>query len=166
MRLADSVGARLRTAELAGRTVSIKVRFHDFRTITRSTTLAAPIDSAHAITVAARGLLTLVDPSTGVRLLGVSVSGLSDQATRQLTLDDAAEADRAGGGGDEGSRWSEASYAMDRIRERFGSAAIGPASVVGERGLRVKRTGDQQWGPGAEGAGAEGPGNPSQDGES
>ena len=103
------------------------------------------------------GLLTSVDPSTGVRLLGVSVSGLADQATRQLTLDDAAEADRAGGGGDEGSRWSEASYAMDRIRERFGSSAIGPASVVGERGLRVKRTGDQQWGPGAEGPAAEGP---------
>jgi hypothetical protein len=36
---------------------------------------------------------------------------------------------------------------MDRIRARFGDDAIGPASVAGERGLRVKRQGDQQWGP-------------------
>jgi DNA polymerase-4 len=150
-RLADSVGARLRAHDHAGRTVSIKVRFHDFRTITRSTTLASPVDSGRAIASAGRSLLDGVDPSPGVRLLGVSVSGLAEQATRQLTLDDAEEQDRAGGGGDEASRWSEASYAMDRIRARFGDAAIGPASVASDRGLRVKRRGDQQWGPGDEG---------------
>jgi DNA polymerase-4 len=147
VRLADSVGARLRAHDLAGRTVSIKVRFHDFRTITRSVTAVEPIDSGHAIAGAARSLLDAVDPAPGVRLLGVSVSGLAAGATRQLTLDDAAEADRAGAGGDEESRWSDASDAMDQIRDRFGPAAIGPASAVGERGLRVKREGDQQWGP-------------------
>ena len=148
MRLADSVGARLRAHDYAGRTVSIKVRFHDFRTITRSTTLPSPIDSGRAIASAGRSLLDGVDPSPGVRLLGVSVSGLAEQATRQLTLDDAEEQHRPGGGGDDASRWSDASYAMDRIRARFGDAAIGPASVASDRGLRVKRQGDQQWGPG------------------
>jgi hypothetical protein len=79
----------------------------------------------------------------------VSVSGLTDQAVRQLTLDDAMEATRQGAGGDESSRWSDASYAMDRIRARFGDSAIAPASAADARGLRVKRTGDQQWGPSA-----------------
>jgi DNA polymerase-4 len=146
-RLADSVGARLRAAGRAGRTVSIKVRFHDFRTISRSVTLPSPVDSGRAVVAAARRLLDEVDPAPGVRLLGVSVSQLADTATRQLSLDDAVEADRAGAPGDEDSRWSDASYAMDRIRARFGDAAIGPASVATERGLRVKRQGDQQWGP-------------------
>ena len=149
VRLADSVGARLRTHDLAGRTVNIKVRFHDFRTITRSVTFPSPIDSGHAIGAAGRSLLDHVDPSPGVRLLGVSVSGLADEATRQLTLDDALAAERPGSEGDGPSRWSDASYAMDRIRARFGDTAIGPASVAGERGLRIKRQGDQQWGPGA-----------------
>jgi DNA polymerase-4 len=148
IRLADGVGARLRAQQLAGRTVTIKVRFHDFRTITRSLTLPSPVDSTHAISAAARSLLDEVDPAQGVRLLGVSVSGLADDALRQLTLDDAFEAERPGGGGDEASRWSDADHAMDRIRARFGDAAIGPASVAGDRGLRVKRQGDQQWGPG------------------
>lgn len=152
VRLADSVGARLRVHDLAGRTVNIKVRFHDFRTITRSVTRPEPIDSGHAIAGAARSLLDVVDPASGVRLLGVSVSGLVTGATRQLTLDDAAQADRAGAGGDEDSRWSDASEAMDQIRDRFGPASIGPASVVGERGVRVKRQGDQQWGPTERGA--------------
>ncbi len=149
VRLADGVGARLRAHGVAGRTVTIKVRFHDFRTITRSTTLPSPADSTNAITTAAGALLNTIDPAPGVRLLGVSVSGLTDQAVRQLTLDDAMEATRQGAGGDESSRWSDASYAMDRIRARFGDSAIAPASAADARGLRVKRTGDQQWGPSA-----------------
>jgi DNA polymerase-4 len=152
VRLADSVGARLRAHDLAGRTVSIKVRFHDFRTITRSVTLPSVVDSGHEIANAARSLLDGIDPSTGVRLLGVSVSGLADHAVRQLTLDDALAGDRPGGGGDETTRWSDASYAMDEIRARFGDDSIGPASLASDRGLRVKRQGDQQWGPGDDSA--------------
>jgi DNA polymerase-4 len=148
VRLADSVGARLRAHDHAGRTVTIKVRFHDFRTITRAVTLPSLVDSGHEIAQAARSLLDGVDPSAGVRLLGVSVSGLADHAVRQLTLDDALELDRPGGGDDETSRWSDASDAMDEIRARFGDDAIGPASLAADGGLRVKRQGDQQWGPG------------------
>ena len=53
VRLGDSVAGRLRGAGVAGRTISIKVRFHDFRTITRSVTLPQPVDTAPAIVRAA-----------------------------------------------------------------------------------------------------------------
>ena len=146
--MADAVAARLRSANLVGRTVQIKVRFSDFHTITRAVTLAAPVDDGPSVARAAKDLLGSIDPAQGVRLLGVSVSGLADGGTRQLTLDDAAKAG-----------WDEASGAVDAIRSRFGSAAIGPAAVVGPDGLRVKRRGDQQWGPGSgAGGGGNGPG--------
>jgi hypothetical protein len=43
--------------------------------------------------------------------------------------------------------WSEVDDTVDRIRERFGATSIGPATLVGRDGLRIKRRGDQQWGP-------------------
>jgi DNA polymerase IV len=138
-RLADAVGTRLRKAGLAGRTVQVKVRFGDFRTITRSTTLPEPVDTGIAITRAARRLLVEIDPSSGVRLLGVSVSGLGTGTSRQLSLGDVASTD-----------WTDATRAVDEIRDRFGAAAIVPAALTGPAGPRVKRRGDQQWGPAAD----------------
>ncbi len=52
---------------------------------------------------------------------------------------------------DDRADWSDASRAVDHIRERFGAAAIGPARLAGPGGLTVKRRGDQQWGPDASG---------------
>ena len=138
VRMADAVGQRLRNHRLSGRTVTIKVRFHDFRTITRSVTLAASVDTGPAIARAAKELLDLVDPSSGVRLLGVSVSNLADDGARQLTLE---EVEQPG--------WDDASRAVDDIRRRFGDDAIVPATLRGPDGIRVKRQGDQQWGPSA-----------------
>jgi DNA polymerase-4 len=137
VRLSDSVAARLRRHDLAGRTVSIKVRFHDFRTITRSRTVPAPIDGGVDIARVAGELLEQVDPTSGVRLFGVSVSNLIDHHTRQLTLDDLDETD-----------WGGVTAAIDRVRGRFGDHAVGPATLVDDKGLRVKRVGDTQWGPG------------------
>lgn len=136
VRLGDSVAARLRGAGVAGRTVSIKVRFHDFRTITRSVTLPAPVDTGPDVIRAASELLAKIDPATGVRLLGVHVSQLAEGAARQLTLDDV-----------EAPSWDDATTAIDAIRARYGSDAIVPASLAGRDGIRVKRRGDQQWGP-------------------
>jgi DNA polymerase-4 len=135
-RLADGVGRRLRAHGHAGRTVVLKVRFGDFTTITRSVTLPDPVDSGRAIAQAAEELLATLDVSVGVRLLGVSATGLVAGGTQQLTLEAPAD-------------WSEADRAMDRIRERFGDDAIAPAVALGDRGIRSKRRGDQQWGPGA-----------------
>jgi DNA polymerase-4 len=63
---------------LSGRTVTLKLRRHDFTTATRSVTLAGPTDSTRGIAAVARGLLDEHDVSDGVRLLGVGVSGLAD----------------------------------------------------------------------------------------
>jgi DNA polymerase-4 len=136
VRLADSVASRLRAAGVAGRTVTIKVRFGDFRTITRAVTLPAAVDTGPDVVRAADALLRKVDPTPGVRLLGIHVSQLSDDAARQLSLDDV-----------DHPAWDEATDAVDAIRARFGSDAIVPASLAGPEGIRVKRQGDQQWGP-------------------
>jgi DNA polymerase IV len=136
VRMADAVAWRLRRAERAARTVTLKVRFGDFRTITRSVTVSVPVDDGPALARAAGALLSEVDPAPGVRLLGVTASGLVPADARQLSFDDAAR-----------PSWHEASGAVDAIRERFGGRAIGPASALGRRGLRVKQQGDAQWGP-------------------
>jgi len=136
---ADAVAARLRAHGLLARTVQLKVRFGDFHTITRSLTLASGVDDSRSILTAARSLLEQVDPTPGVRLLGLSMAGFSPADTRQLTLDDALA----------GPGWGEASRTVDEIRARFGDAAIGQGSTVGPEGLRPKRRGSQQWGPDA-----------------
>jgi DNA polymerase-4 len=155
VRLCDSVAARLRAHDVAGRTVTLKVRFHDFRTITRSTTVVDPLDTSAALLREAKALLDGVDPSPGVRLIGVHASGLVSAHTRQLRFDDLG----TGAGGATGlvtdpgaagpslADWADAESAVDRIRARFGDELIGPATLVGPDGVRRKRQGDQQWGP-------------------
>ncbi len=136
VRLSDAVSSRLRKDAVAGRTVTLKVRFAGFHTVTRSVTLADPVDTAPELIAATRPLLRALDIEPGVRLLGVSVSNLA-QPTHQLSLLDDTEAPHRAAG------------AIDQIRERFGSASIGPASSVGQGGLRQVRKGAQQWGPDA-----------------
>ncbi|WP_372734734.1 DNA polymerase IV [Nocardioides sp.] len=87
-RQAADVARRLRKHRLSGRTVTIKVRLHDFTTLSRSTTLASPTDTAATIARLARGLLGDLDTSGGVRLLGVGVSGLADWIQEDLFGDD------------------------------------------------------------------------------
>jgi DNA polymerase-4 len=170
VRMADAVGTRLREARLAGRTVTVKVRFGDRVTITRSHTVGSPLDSPRALGLVSGALLDAVDVSPGVRLLGVSVSGLVDTDTtaRQLSFDD----DDASGPGprrDPGSSredpvgdldggtgaaarqlaWHEVEAAVTAIRARYGNASVGSAALVGREGLAVKERGDTQWGPSA-----------------
>jgi DNA polymerase IV len=83
-RQAGEVAARLRKAGLSGRTVTIKVRLHDFTTLNRSATLPSPTDTAATIARLARRLLDDLDTSGGVRLLGVGVSGLADWVQEDL----------------------------------------------------------------------------------
>ncbi|MGN0065532.1 MAG: DNA polymerase IV [Nocardioides sp.] len=83
-RQAGDVAARLHKHSLSGRTVTVKVRLHDFTTVSRSQTLPSPVDQADAIARTARGLLGEVDTSGGVRLLGVGVSGLADWIQEEL----------------------------------------------------------------------------------
>jgi len=83
-RQAVKVTARLRDARLSGRTVTVKVRLHDFSTHSRSTTLSAPTDDTRVVSRLARTLLGEVDTTGGVRLLGVGVSGLADWIQEDL----------------------------------------------------------------------------------
>jgi DNA polymerase IV len=136
VRQADAVAARLRRHGSVGRTITLKVRFGDFRTITRSRTERLPLRAGTAIARIAGELLDGVDVSEGVRLLGVSVSNLTADDGDQLSLDDL-----------QGAGWDDVSSAVDEVRERFGDDAVGPATALGEKGLRLKRSGDQQWGP-------------------
>jgi DNA polymerase-4 len=94
-RQAAQVAERLRKARMSGRTVTVKIRLHDFTTHTRSSTLPAPTDSTRMVARLARALLTEVDTSGGVRLLGVGVSGLADWIQEDLfeEYDDAPEAE-------------------------------------------------------------------------
>jgi DNA polymerase IV len=78
------VAERLRASGLAGRTITIKVRLHDFTTISRSSTLGSPTDTASTIARLAVGLLQDLDTTGGVRLLGVGVSGLADWIQEDL----------------------------------------------------------------------------------
>ena len=137
MRMADAVATRLRSAGLAGRTITIKVRFADFTTITRAQTSTESVDGATTILRTAEALLDKLDLGSGVRLLGLSVSQLTEPLTHQLTLDDAT-----------GPGWFEADDVIEEIRSRFGSDAIGPATLAKPGGgLDRMERGQQQWGP-------------------
>jgi DNA polymerase-4 len=138
VRLADAVAARLRAAGVGARTVSLKLRFDTgFHTITRSVTSTEPVELAPEIIGLLTPMLEAIDPSPGVRLLGVAASNLGPSA-RQLSLDDLL--------GDQPD-WVATTEALDQIRDRLGASAIGPASALESGRLRVVRRGEQQWGP-------------------
>lgn len=86
--LSARVAGRLRSGGLAGRTVNIKVRHGDFTTVTRAFTRDHPTDDGRLVAQLARRLLTEVDTSGGIRLLGVGVSTLADFAQDDLFRDD------------------------------------------------------------------------------
>ena len=121
LRLSDRTAARMRAKGLCGRTVTLKVRFSNFSTITRSKTMDAELDAASEIYGVARSLYLKLDPERPrIRLLGVSVTGLAEgPARRQLDL---LATDKAG--------WPEASDAVDRIRKRWGAGSVGPATLL------------------------------------
>jgi len=123
LRLSERVAARLRAAEMIGRTVVLKVRFADFTTITRSRTLGERTDVGRTVYATVRELyLALGLDRARLRLVGVRVEGLLDAAGghRQLAFDE-----REHG-------WREAEQAVDRASARFGPGAVRPASLVPE----------------------------------
>jgi DNA polymerase-4 len=92
-RQAREVGTRMRKNGYSGRTVTIKVRLHDFTTLSRSSTLSSPTDDGGTIGRIARSLLADLDTTGGVRLLGVGVSGLADWVQEDLFGETADEED-------------------------------------------------------------------------
>lgn len=119
-RLCGEVGSRLRGKSLRGRTVTLKIRYADFHTITRSVTARRPLDLDHEIYAAALKLMeAALNRRVRVRLLGVGLTNLEVHA-RQLDLFASSE-----------QRQREAlTLQVDAIRRRYGYEAIAPARIL------------------------------------
>lgn len=121
LRLSERTAARLRESGQVGRTVSIKVRFADFRTVNRSRTLSTPTDVTQEIFGVVRTLYTALGVgSSRIRLVGVRVEGLSATAQTAMQMELGAR--------DHG--WREADQAVDDVVRRFGRGMIRPATLV------------------------------------
>ena len=128
VRLSDRVAGRLRHAGVQARTITLKVRFADFRTITRSRTEAEATALSTDIAATARALLAPIDIGAGIRLLGVSGSQLVPPSTRQGVLDLAG--DEGHDHDDERARRRAVENAVDEVRARFGAGAVGAGSLI------------------------------------
>ena len=152
VRLADKVASRLREAGRTARTVQLKLRYGDFRTITRSKTLPRPTDLAADIGRVARTLLDAVPIDDGIRLLGVSAQQLVAPGAAGKAGATVGEPTRAGDPGSAGDQ--------GRLFDEGGEPAAGhPDPVDGERERRaaVERSLDAvraRFGPGAVAPGA------------
>lgn len=134
LHLADRVASRLRAKSLAGRTVTARVRFADFHSITRSVTLDAPIAATAMLAEIAEELvrIALADHpcERTISLLAISVSHLEKQAEMQFDLPLGLADEHRRPGTKRGiARWT-ADKAVDKIRERFGWQAVGYGSAV------------------------------------
>ena len=120
-RLVDRVTRRMRAADRVGRTVVLRLRFDDFSRATRSHTLLRPTAHTETILATVRALLHTAAPiieHQGITLVGIAVANLDDGMT-QLVL----PFDRQAGGA--------LDAALDNVRDRFGSAAVTRAALLG-----------------------------------
>jgi DNA polymerase-4 len=131
----EEVAFGLRDKGLRGRTITVKARFADFRTITRTRTLETPTNLGARIYGVARELLERVEPAP-LRLIGVQLSSLSD--VRQPLQSDLFAGERAEGGrGPAPTRKLErAAAGLDKLRRKWGRGAVVPASLLGKERLR------------------------------
>ncbi len=148
LRMAESVATMLRGAASSARTITVKIKFKDLSLVSRSHTMERPLTTGGAIGQVAAALLAGVDPGEGIRLLGVSASGLAAGGVDQLSFDlgDGLSDDNESPTAREQS-WQDATTAIDAIRDRFGRSAVGAASMVTEEGIEVPARRDAPWGP-------------------
>jgi DNA polymerase-4 len=119
--LSERTAARMRAAGLSGRTVTLKVRFSDFTTITRARTLREPTDSGRTLHDAAVSLFDALGLQRArIRLVGVRASGLTDTAGTPVQAMI----------GEPEHGWRDADRAVDRARARFGPGSVRPASLI------------------------------------
>ena len=120
LRLTERSVERMREKGFAAGTISIKVRFTDFKTISRSKTVDLPITGTQEIFEVVKNLyLALNLEDVLIRLIGVSLDSLvEDEEINQMVL------------GQRSSGWQQADKAVDRIKNKFGSASLRPARLV------------------------------------
>jgi DNA polymerase IV len=120
--LCEKVSARLKAKELAGATVTLKLKSADFRLRTRAQSLVAPTQLAAKIFDAGRELLARETGTTRFRLIGIGMSAITD----------AQHADPADLVDQRGRRSAAAEHAIDRLREKFGQDAVIRGIALGE----------------------------------
>ena len=123
LRLTEKATYRMREKDFSARTISIKVRFADFKTITRSKTLPLPLSATHEVFEIVKALfLALKLDLARLRLVGVSLDGLEDgvDGTEQLIL------------GEREKGWRQATAAIDQASARFGQGSVRPARLFDE----------------------------------
>ena len=125
LRLTEKATYRMREKDFSARTISIKVRFADFKTISRSKTVPLAISATHEVFEVVKALfLGLKLDRARIRLVGVSLDGLEDgiDASEQLVL------------GERENGWRQATAAMDKASARFGQGSVRPARLFDETG--------------------------------
>jgi DNA polymerase-4 len=134
--LADRIGSRLRARALAGRTITVRVRFGDFRAVTRALTLDAPVAATAIVSEVAEDLVLSVlaehQSEAVISLLAISVSHLGPVPHLQFELPLGLSDEPRRPGSRRGASRFLADTAMDRVRDRFGWESIGYGSVVFE----------------------------------
>lgn len=132
--LADRVASRLRAKSRAGRTVTVRVRFADLRSVTRSVTLPAAISATAILAEVAEDLVqtALADhpDEEFLSLLAISVSHLENDAVLQLELPFELENEERRPGTEKGAARWVLDRAVDAVRDRFGREAVGYGSVA------------------------------------
>lgn len=152
VRLCESVARRVRAGDLVAMTLTLKVKFSTFHSITRSVSTRSGVSTAPAMVELLWPLLEDIDPSQGVRLLGVHASKLSLASERSepqtlFDLDDLATTTDSAQSSTQRAmsaehQWSDASQAVDSIVAKFGRHAITPASALGSDAV-----GENPFGP-------------------
>lgn len=141
VRLCDAVARRIRKADVTAGTLMLKVKFSSFQTITRSITPAVPLTTGPSMVAALEPLLSAIDCSQGVRLLGVHAQKLSEPTGGARRLFPG-ESDVVEGIEEQ---WGPAARAVDSIDSKFGPGTIGPASTI-----QMHQPGENPFGPSSE----------------
>jgi DNA polymerase-4 len=123
-RLVEEVGGRLRKENYHARSLTVKIRYSDFHTITRSRTLSSPTCFDREIFETVKQLLQQnLAQDRAVRLLGVSASALQSSGWQESLLDR-----------DKRSSWDKLYQGIDQLRDKYGDDAIGAAGPRKPRG--------------------------------
>jgi DNA polymerase-4 len=122
LRLSEKVSERMREKGLAASTITIKVRFADFKTISRSKTLDLPTTGTQEIFEVVKALYLALDLDKAlIRLVGVGLDSLvENEDLQQMVL------------GQRDSGWMQVDRAVDLVKEKFGRASLRPARLVSE----------------------------------
>jgi DNA polymerase-4 len=119
--LSNKVAKRLRAANYFSRTITIKVRFADFTSVTRSKSLPASTDLATDIYATSKSLFEAMNLQRArIRLVGVRATGLVPTSESSVQLEFS----------DRDSGWREAEEAIDQVAIKFGNSAVKPARLI------------------------------------